>query len=283
MEGNIMEVVKKAAEEVASTPRKSKDKKFSDRTKIMMKKRKELKLSDLPKDNIEYVQLCKSIRVAMKEDVKKFNERIVQEVIENKKSMKKVRRRITIGKKQILAVQKEDGTTTYNRQAILRTVADYFAKLYKKTENMEEENLQETPNSEIPPSILPEEVAEAIKRMKNGKAGGADGVLAEYLKLGITEISPLLAKLFTNCLRQGKIPKDWNHAKIVLLHKKGSKEDLKNYRPISLLPVIYKTFMEVIAARLKTTLEAAQPREQAGFRKGFSTMDHIHTLQEIIS
>ena len=283
LETKVMEVVKKAAEEVASMPRKPKDKKFSDRTRQMMKRRKELKNSDTPRDNIEYVELCKAIRVAIKEDVRNFNEKIVQEAIENNKSIKRARGRLAIGKKQILALQKGDGTTTYNRPVILRTVTEYFGNLYKKMGNAEEENQEEIESSENLISILPEEVMVAIKHMKNGKAGGADGVLAEYLKAGGTEIANVLAKLFSNCLKQGMIPKEWNHARIALLHKKGSKEDLKNYRPISLLPVVYKTFMRIIAERLKMTLSLAQPREQAGFRKGFSTMDHIHTLQEIIN
>jgi len=283
MEAKVMEVVKTAAEEVASAPRRPKDRKFSEKTLQMMKRRKELKNSGTPRNDIEYAELCKSIRREIKEDVRKFNEKVIQEAIENNKSMKKTKQRLAIGKKQILGVQKEDGTTTYNRITILKTVVEYFTNLYKKTENAEEETQEISQNSGDLPTILPEEVIAAIKGMKNGKAGGADGVLAEYLKIGISEIAPILAQLFTNCLRQGKIPKDWNHARIILLHKKGSKEDLKNYRPISLLPVIYKAFMRIIAERLKVTLDAAQPREQAGFRKGFSTMDHIHTLQEIIN
>ncbi|HEG7136646.1 TPA: reverse transcriptase family protein, partial [Staphylococcus aureus] len=220
---------------------------------------------------------------AIKDDVRGFNERIVQETIENNRSMKKVKRQLALGRKQILAVQKEDGTTTCNRQTIMKIVTNYFTNLYKKTENVEEEEQDVNQNTQEIPSVLPEEVMAVIKQMKNGKAGGADGVLAEYLKIGGEEITSILAQLFTNCLRQGRIPKEWNHARIALLHKKGSKEDLKNYRPISLLPVVYKTFMRVLAERLKLTLAAAQPREQAGFRKGFSTMDHIHTLQEIIN
>ena len=283
LEDKVMGVVMEAAEEVASTPRRSKDSKISEKTRKMMKRRKELKNLDTPKDNIEYVEICKATRKAIKEDVKNFNEKIVKEAIENNKSMKKVRRRLAVGNKQVLAVQKEDGTKTTNRETILKTVTQHFSNLYKREGCEEEENQEINENSDDPPSILQEEVRAAIRKMKNGKAGGADGILAEYFKLGEEEIAPILAKLFTKCLRQGRIPKDWNHAKIVLLHKKGSKEDLKNYRPISLLPIIYKTFMRIIGERLKTTLSSAQPREQAGFRKGFSTMDHIHTLQEIIS
>ena len=79
--------------------------------------------------------------------------------------------------------------------------------------------------------------------------------------------------LFTKCLEKSDVPEDWNNALMVLLFKKGDKEKIKNYRPISLLPVIYKIFTKIITKRLESILDAAQPREQAEFRSNFSTID----------
>lgn len=50
---------------------------------------------------------------------------------------------------------------------------------------------------------------------------------------------------------------------------------IKNYRPISLLPVIHKSFSNAFLKRMLRTLDHHQPREQAGFRPGFSAIDHI--------
>ena len=57
---------------------------------------------------------------------------------------------------------------------------------------------------------------------------------------------------------------------------------MKIYRPISLLSVIYKLFTKVVTNRISDSLDAHQPREQAGFRSGYSTTDHIHALNQII-
>ena len=83
-------------------------------------------------------------------------------------------------------------------------------------------------------------------------------------------------------MREGEVPKPWRFSKTILLHKKGSKEELANYRPITLLPVLYKVFTRCVLARIRRTLEEAQPVEQAGFRRGFSTMDHISTLVRVM-
>ena len=66
------------------------------------------------------------------------------------------------------------------------------------------------------------------------------------------------------------------------MHKKGNQEDLKNYGPISLLSVIYKLLTKIITKRLETTLDHAQPIEQAGFRRGYSTIDNIQVVQQVI-
>ena len=56
-------------------------------------------------------------------------------------------------------------------------------------------------------------------------------------------------------------------------------KDIKNYRPISLLP---KVFTRIILARVQRQLDDIRPKEKAGFRGGFRTSDHLHTLSQII-
>ncbi|EYC30868.1 hypothetical protein Y032_0004g1820 [Ancylostoma ceylanicum] len=92
----------------------------------------------------------------------------------------------------------------------------------------------------------------------------------------------LLADHFNCYLEAGTIHNQWKCSKTVLIFKKGDKKDIGNYRPIALLPIPYKLFLKIILNRLEVTLDAYQPTEQAGFRKGFCCMDHIHTVVQLI-
>ncbi|KAH7673194.1 hypothetical protein AAVH_26712 [Aphelenchoides avenae] len=133
----------------------------------------------------------------------------------------------------------------------------------------------------MPDPVTVAEVENALKRFKIEKAPGPDGITAEMLKAGGELLWEQLAKLFTDCMRKKRIPLKWKESRSVLLYKKGDPNDVKNYRPICLLPVIYKLFTKISVIRITEQLDAAQPPEQAGFRRGFCTLDHMQALNQV--
>uniref|UniRef100_A0A914X171 Reverse transcriptase domain-containing protein n=1 Tax=Plectus sambesii TaxID=2011161 RepID=A0A914X171_9BILA len=136
------------------------------------------------------------------------------------------------------------------------------------------------PCSTLP--FLTSEVRAAVEGIPQGKAPGTDGITAELLKACGHPLFTALASRFSRYLHDGVIPKMWHTSRTIILFKKGDREDLANYQPITLLSVIYKVFTRCVLARIRRTLEEAQPVEQAGFRRSFSTMDHIATVQHLL-
>ena len=63
--------------------------------------------------------------------------------------------------------------------------------------------------------------------------------------------------------------------------KKGNRKDIKNYRPICVLSIMYKLFTKFITTRLEKTLDENQPIEKTGFLSEYSTTYHIHAIHQI--
>ena len=77
--------------------------------------------------------------------------------------------------------------------------------------------------------------------------------------------------------------KIWRRALVVAIPKPGKPVgDPKSYRPISLLCVPYKILERLIYARVEPLIDPLLPKEQAGFRRGKSTVDQVVLLTQNI-
>ena len=125
----------------------------------------------------------------------------------------------------------------------------------------------------------PDEIASAIKHLKSGKAQGPDNLPPEFLLHCGPKCLEWLRLLFSTCLTHQSIPKIWRKASIIALPKPNKPLDNpKNYRPISLLCIPFKLLERLLLARLEPIVDPQLPDEQAGFRRGRSTVQQVVLL-----
>ena len=126
------------------------------------------------------------------------------------------------------------------------------------------------------------EVLKHLSQLKVNKATGLDNIQSRLLETGAPAISNSIAFLFNMSLRTGDIPADWKSARISAVFKKGSKQDVGNYRPISILPVISKILEKVVHSQAYAHLTAFDllAHQQSGFRKHHSTQTSLHFILE---
>ena len=74
------------------------------------------------------------------------------------------------------------------------------------------------------------------------------------------------------------VPDYWKSSSIGILLKKGDERLPENYRPICIIPILYKLFSRVVCGRIKNRLTAEQSEDQAGFRPDYSCEDHLFTI-----
>ncbi|KAK6749445.1 hypothetical protein RB195_001821 [Necator americanus] len=171
------------------------------------------------------------------------------------------------------ALRNPKKTATASRRGMEEIIYDFYSDLFDSHVHLPPHHLRE--DGQVIPEVLPSEIRHTIMSVRNRTAPGPNRIRPEHLKSLPPVLINTLARLFTRYLSECKVPKQWKTSKTVLLYKKGDPHDIGNYRPICLLSVIYKLFTRVILDRIEKVLDEGQPCE-AEFRKGFSTIDHIH-------
>jgi hypothetical protein len=213
---------------------------------------------------------------------------MIKATIEENLSMKVLRSKQAKGKREIHKLKNQRGEIVHNKEEIVKVVQTFYEDLYKSIASIpveaEAEHHRRILNvgSEEIPCVTKEELRQALKKMKNGKAPGTDNITSEMVKMGGDPLEMAIIILINKCLDQGKVPASWNDAEIKILFKKGDCTDIGNYRPISLLSVLYKLLTSILTTRLNNKFELYQPKEQAGFRKGYSTTDHLQVIHSLI-
>ena len=91
-----------------------------------------------------------------------------------------------------------------------------------------------------------DDISKIINDLDPNKAHVHDMLSMQMIKLCGNSICKPLSITFNDSLKEGKFPSDWKKARAVPVHKKGDKQCLKNYRPISLLPICSKVFERLI-------------------------------------
>ena len=81
-----------------------------------------------------------------------------------------------------------------------------------------------------------------LKSLKINKGAGLDNIPLRLLKVAANIIAPSLTYIFNLSLTKGIFPQDLNIAKVTPIFKSGAKDQVENYRPISVLPIVAKIF-----------------------------------------
>ena len=118
-------------------------------------------------------------------------------------------------------------------------------------------------NKKVTQQIIFAKLKTAIYQLDNGKSTGIDGIPIEYFKSYYEYLKYDLLQLYNLILfENNNLTTSLNQAIITFSFKNDKKENLKNWRPISLLCSDYKILTKILSNRLKPTLEHTISIEQ---------------------
>ena len=133
--------------------------------------------------------------------------------------------------------------------------------------------------------VLEKEVFDIVKNINVSKSSGLEDVSSFIIKEAFKILIPEVTYMYNLSIRTSKFPTAWKQALVVPIPKSGNLTMVKNYRPISLLPLPGKILEKLIHHQLLTYLETdgLLTNRQHGFRKNHSTIHSVAQLTDYIS
>jgi exonuclease III len=199
--------------------------------------------------------------------------------------------------KSIQKLETENGTILTDITDILKEQKLFYENLYTNKDN--EDNLDELLNSLINTDSLNKisesekqtkegpitytELLASLKRAKNNKSPGMDGYTIEFYKFFWRDIGHFLLRSINEGYAKGSLSSSQKQGIITCIPKPGKpRNNLKNWRPITLLNTVYKLASSCIAERIKSSLDSIIHETQKGFIPGRFVGENTRLIFDIM-
>ena len=128
-------------------------------------------------------------------------------------------------------------------------------------------------------------VHRVVKEINVSKSSGLTNISSFIIKEVLSLIIPEITFMYNRSLRTSTFPDDWKRALVVPIPKSGDLTLVKNYRPISLLPLPGKILEKLVHAQLSDYLETNSllTAGQHGFRREHSTLHSVAQLTDYVN
>ncbi|EYC11284.1 hypothetical protein Y032_0051g2121 [Ancylostoma ceylanicum] len=229
--------------ERASTPQTTNLERISIATKELLKRRRALRL-DPNASHIEQLVPNACCRGALQEDLQKYRRKKILEAAEGRRSLKNCRRELRDHSIPLTALLNEEGIVTSSRREMEVITERFYTNLSRSSVPVMNANI---PVGDEPPWIFLAEVLVAIGIMT--PTAGPHRI-SDLLRAGGHHLHVILAEHMSSYLKKERIPNLWRTSRNVLIHRKGDRKDLRNYRPICLLSLLHKLFTKIIFTQI---------------------------------
>ena len=185
------------------------------------------------------------------------------------KHLKSLRKTVTLPK--ILSLEKETADSTQQKVDLLnRCFQSVFSE---KTEDMVADDLPEPTLMNF--DVSSKRIRAILTKRDVSKTRGPDNIPACFLKQLAEPLSLLLSAIFRNIKRLGKIPNCWKIGAVSPIHKKGCRASVKNYRPVTLLPIVSKVLERCMYDPIEKQFSDHLTTSQHGFVKKLSVLSNM--------
>jgi hypothetical protein len=188
----------------------------------------------------------------------------------------------------------DNGVLIADHRGIMRTVCNFYRDLYTsqcindadiETELNDLPQLNEYDKLTCEGPLTYDECWQAVRKMRNERSPGPDGLPAEFYKLFFPIFGQYFVDMINSVYEQlDELPASMRTSYITLLCKKPEQRQfLSNWRPISLLNVDYKIISRVLVGRIRKILEHIVNKNQTSAVPGRSVINNMTTIRDVMA
>lgn len=219
---------------------------------------------------------------AVREAKKDFERKLAQDIKKNSKSFfKYVNGKRNVGN-PVGPIRDEGGDLETEDGRCANILNNYFGKVFTREDCISipepvkyfKENIEEELKVF---DITVDEVEKKLADLNVNKSPGSDGLHPKLLFELRKEIAMPLTSIYNKSIKQGIVPGDWKYAEVTPIFKKGNKNEVSNYRPVSLTSISCKVLESLIKDRIVIHCEKFKliRDSQHGFVKGKSCLTNL--------
>ena len=149
---------------------------------------------------------------------------------------------------------------------------DYFKSVFKQVDEREQDQLPDIPiicEDHLSSMCFNDfDVFKILSKLDVNKSCGPDNVSPYVLKMCAQQITPSLTIFFNLSMRLSQVPNMWKCAYVSPIHKKGDRDKVNNYRPVSLLSIVSKIIERCIYNHIYSFFSKDISEKQHGFFLG---------------
>lgn len=187
-------------------------------------------------------------------------------------------------KQSVVSVKNSTGHFAQSPKESAEILAEFFESTFQNTGIRDSKSYLAEPQKEEYYIGL-DEISKLLSEVNVYKSVGPDQMHGKILKSLSKqyEFVQCIKLLFNTCVSTGKIPVIWKQARVTPIHKKGSKTDAKNYRPISLTSILCKTYEKIIREKIIAEIGSKITSLQHGFVKNKSCLSNLLKAADFIN
>ena len=251
------------------------------------RKWKTVKLSASAEELREYRAIEKETAKKIRNAKRKFEKNLANGEDKNNRKFARYIKSKTKSKTTVGPLLSADKQIITDEKEIAEELNKFFSSVFTREDlqNVPEPEKEEIRVKMQPVRITQQQIRNKIKKLRRNAAPGPDGIKPALLQdLGESILAPLEI-IFNKAMETGQSPEDWKTAYITPIHKKGTKGNPGNYRPVSLTSVPCKIMESIVKDRVMSHLleNSLIQDSQHGFMPGRSCSTNLVEFMDFVT